>query len=131
MASIILCKNCNRTASRKHYYSYEWADRSGEFDVSWTCPHCGSKESTFVSASSSDPAIPLATLRRLDAILRAVAIHGGPEVATADLDRDTLIALDRTVQSLVECALTGAPPAPVDLAAFEGSDRLVAANAPH
>jgi hypothetical protein len=102
MSNVILCKDCHRTDQRKHYYSYEWADRSGAFDKAWICPHCGGSEFAFVSASPSDLNIPVQAMRRLDAVLRALEVNGGPILKTETLTSDWIIELDSAIRAVVE-----------------------------
>ncbi|GIW06319.1 MAG: hypothetical protein KatS3mg060_1124 [Dehalococcoidia bacterium] len=101
MSSVIVCTNCHR---RAHFYSYEWADRSGVLDGSWRCPTCGAAGSAVIAAPASDPSIPTRAYQRVDAVLRALEVFGETTLAADALDRDTLLKLDGAILAAIGAA---------------------------
>ncbi|GIW09795.1 MAG: hypothetical protein KatS3mg061_0852 [Dehalococcoidia bacterium] len=130
MVSMIVCKDCRRIDPRKQFYSYEFADRSGVFDRAWNCPTCGGSEFVFVSAPASDPALPLAALRRVEAVLRVVEVNGGPRLEVTALDREALLDFDAALCALIEQTRARIEQVHPEVLASTSSDQLARPGAP-
>jgi hypothetical protein len=130
MVSMIVCKDCRRIDPRKQFYSYEFADRSGVFERAWSCPSCGGGECVFVSAPASDLALPLAAFRRVEAVLRAVEVNGGPHLEVAALDREALLDFDAALCALIEQTRARTEQVHPEVLASTSSDQLARPGAP-